>query len=127
MLVVSCAPVPDSAPGINQAENAALIATYYWKPEFGVPAHDRESLAVLMNRSVDPGLDGERGEGHASSLVIALAASGDDLFASVLESRSEEVRESVEHFVSSAWSYNKLKYPRTLAIYNQNEEAEPQS
>ena len=89
MLVVSCAAVPDAAPGINQAENAALISTYYWKPEFGIPAHDRESLAVL-------------------------------------ESRSEEVRDSVEHFLSFAWSYNKLKYPRTQAIYNQNEEAESQ-
>ena len=122
--MASCAAVPDSAPGINQAENAALMTTYYWKPEFGVPTHDRDSLAALMDRSVDRGLDGERGESHASSLIIALASSGDDFFASVLESRSEVVQKSVEHFVSSAWTFSKLKYPKTQAIYNKNKEAE---
>jgi hypothetical protein len=118
---VSCTTIPDSAPGINQAENAALISTYYWKPEFGVPVHDRGSLAALMDKSVDPELDGERAEGHSSSLVMALASTGDDFFASVLESRSEEVQKSVECFVSSAWTFNKLNYPRTQAIYSQNQ------
>jgi hypothetical protein len=121
---ISCTAVPDSAPGINPAENAALISTYYWKPEFGIPTHDRSSLAALMDKSVDPELDGERAEGHSSSLVTALASTGDDFFASVLESRSEEVQKSVEYFVSSAWTFNKLKYPKTQAIYDQKKEAQ---
>jgi hypothetical protein len=114
--VCACSTVPDAAPGLNGKEMSALTSTYYWKQTFGLPRHDRESLAILMDASLDPDLDGERGEGHTSALIVALAESGDEFFASVLSSRSREVREAVGNRISSAWTFSKLDYPKTQAV-----------
>ena len=115
--VVACSSVPDAAPQLNEAERKALQQTYYWTSTEGHSSHTDESLAKLMDKSTDPGLDGEYATGHSSALVLALADLGDHKFATILRTRSSEVRESVGYFISSAWEYNRLEYPETMAIY----------
>ena len=115
---------PDAAPGVSKAEAKALVATYYVNHDFESPVFNKKSLAALMDRSVNFELDGELAEGQASALILALASSGDEFFASVLESRSGTVRAAVERSISSAWNYNGLNYPKTEAICSESEWSE---
>ena len=119
-IMSSCATIPDSDPGINQKEMKALTSSYYWKEELSTPKYTKQSLAELMDRSVEPDLDGEKAEGYSSALILALAESGDDLFASVLTTRTRIVQSSIRPFISTAWTWSKLEYPITRAILQSN-------
>ena len=98
----------------------ALVSSYYWNTKNLCPSYDEASLAALMDKSTDPDLDGGKAEGYSSVLIGALASSGDDLFSTVLLTRSMKVQKSVKAFISSAWRWSKLEYPKTESIYNKN-------
>lgn len=126
VMMVACAllggcafDTPESRPGVSRREAKALGDSYGWLgnlPLTNPGEYTDDSLVSLFAESTNPALDGDRAESHASALMVALAASGDDRFAAVLSRQPAAVRSAVLRDVSPLWADQHLRYPRTEAL-----------
>ena len=107
---------PAAAVGMSHRETEALIKTYYWQRRFPTPSYSDDALDALLTASADPTLDGERAEGQASSVAVALAVVGDQRFALSLSRQPDSVRHRVGQWISYLWTHYRLHYPQTQAL-----------
>ncbi|MEM7696959.1 MAG: hypothetical protein AAF236_00980 [Verrucomicrobiota bacterium] len=112
-LAVGCVTAPDADPGINDLERKILSTHFYYQPSSRAPKFDDESLALLMQQSAAPELDGERAEGQSAALAEALATAGDEAFANVFLAQTPEVRLAVAYDIQALWDHHELYYPLT--------------
>lgn len=110
---------PASRPGISRREAQVLRHSYVWfgqLPSGKSPHYTGEELASLFAESADPTLAGERAESHTYALALALAAVGDDRFATALSRQPTAIQQPVLRDVSPLWLKGGLHYPRTEAL-----------
>jgi hypothetical protein len=106
-----------SEPGIQPQEETVLVSAYYWRRGIDPSSFSDKDIHILFTRSMETAFDdGERSEGQASTLILALASAGDQRFSSLLSREVPEVREATLKHMRSLWTHPNLCYPQTQAL-----------
>lgn len=105
-----------------------LTKHFYWHRDKDPKKYTDEQIHALFERSleVDP-MDGERAELHFSKLRYALAAAGDEHFASLLENELAETQKAVAEFMGWLISTGGLSYPQTDSLLKKIQESSTHS
>ena len=107
---------PAARLGVSEREARALAENYYWQRRFPMSTYSDDALDAVLAHSADPTLDGERAEGQASAVAVALTVVGDQRFAAALSRQSPTVRHAVSRDISYLWTHDQLHYPQTQAL-----------
>lgn len=115
----ACQTTSYTSPGIQPAEARIMEKHFDWEPSKDPHSFTDAEVRALFAQSQRSNLTAAQSDEQSARLKWALAAVGDQHFATLLSRESPDTRQATLLSLSSLWEDHNLRYPQTERLLMQ--------